>query len=501
MARGDSRRGDPVAPAALEAAGHAPAGGEDETVASAVGGARTLEPRRRGATAAAEGALASDPGTAPAAPAGPRALAPRPRALAGALEGGETPDRPAIAARGPLGAPRAAPGPRASDRAASATASDAPVTPVRAPRALAPARRPSGEVVARAPGERTPFATGPGAAPSPRDLLRRRDVTLAEADPAPAPAIYANRSGQARLEALRQAGGTEETEAAVLAGLRYLRERQRDSGAWGDDRRDDKYGDVRVGKSALALLAFLGSGYTHRKDGEFRECVSRGIAFLLAAQDERSGHVGRGSAYGHGIATYALAEAFALTGDEALRQPLWRATQRILSAQVSSRRTELDGGWSYYYADEDRRYDRWPRLSVGVWQIMALESARIGGVRVPDEALARARTTSCAPGTTVSAPSKLQPRSRLALRPVSDATRLLGRGGLRAPAPRPRPRRLPRDARRRVLPRARAALRLATSLAGRLRARGSGQRVLPLLRDAPRCACGAARPGSAGTTA
>jgi WD40-like Beta Propeller Repeat/PDZ domain len=227
---------------------------------------------------------------------------------------------------------------------------------------------------------------------APRDLLRRRAASLGqEMAQGEAPDIYARRRGQARLEALEAAGGTAETEAAVLSGLRYLKSTQRKGGPWGTGRRDDKYGDLRAGKTGLALLAFLGSGYTHQREGEFQETVRQGIDYLLRVQDRRNGHIGQGSAYGHGIATYALAEAYAMTRDEDLRQALWRATQRILSAQVKSRRNRLDGAWSYYYANEDRSFDRWPRMSVTVWQVMALESARIGGIRVPDDALKRAR--------------------------------------------------------------------------------------------------------------
>ena len=57
---------------------------------------------------------------------------------------------------------------------------------------------------------------------------------------------------------------------------------------------------------------------------------------------------------------------------------------RILDAQVHSDDRRTDGGWGYYFADGhvwDR--DRWPRASVTSWQLMALESARLGGLEVP----------------------------------------------------------------------------------------------------------------------
>jgi hypothetical protein len=214
-----------------------------------------------------------------------------------------------------------------------------------------------------------------------------------EAAPADAPvAAHGQRRGRARLEALRQGGGSEDTEAAVLAGLRYLRSIQGRDGAWGRNSNHEKYGDFRVGKTALALLAYFGHGHTHQESGEFKDTVTRGLGFLLSQQDRLSGHFGDSDAYGHGIAAYATAEAFAMTRDPDLARPLRRAVQRILEAQVTSRDQRLDGGWSYYYPDPERRFDRWPRMSVSVWQVMALKSARIGGIEIEPSVFRRARS-------------------------------------------------------------------------------------------------------------
>ncbi|MFT7618699.1 MAG: molybdopterin-binding protein, partial [Planctomycetota bacterium] len=184
----------------------------------------------------------------------------------------------------------------------------------------------------------------------------------------------------------------EETEAAVLAGLRYLSSIQHANGSWGSSRLDQKYGDRRPGKTGLVLLAFLGSGYNQVDGSEFTDVVTKGIKFLLSQQDSDVGHFGNCSAYGHGISTYALAEAFAMTKDALLRAPIMRGVRRIVRAQFDSRRPELDGGWGYYYRDTERRYDNWPRMSVTVWQIMALKSAKIGGLSVPSRVLDRAKS-------------------------------------------------------------------------------------------------------------
>ncbi len=206
------------------------------------------------------------------------------------------------------------------------------------------------------------------------------------------PAALASRRGTAKALALKMGGGTEETEAAVLAGLRYLVSRQRESGAWGSGRIDRKYGDRRLGKTGLALLAFLGSGYNQIDSSEFKEDILDGIRFILSQQDKGNGHFGDCSAYGHGIATYALAEAYAMTKDPSIRRPLLKGIRRIIRAQHDGgSRSPRAGGWGYYYRNPERRYDNWPRMSVTVWQIMALKSARIGGLQVPKKVLDRAK--------------------------------------------------------------------------------------------------------------
>ena len=64
---------------------------------------------------------------------------------------------------------------------------------------------------------------------------------------------------------------------------------------------------------------------------------------------------------------------------------------QILSHQKRSADTRIHGGWSYYYPD-DHIFDRWPRASITAWQVMALESARLGGVHVPSRAFEDARS-------------------------------------------------------------------------------------------------------------
>jgi hypothetical protein len=202
---------------------------------------------------------------------------------------------------------------------------------------------------------------------------------------------YRLRFGPQKDVALREGGGGEDTERAVAMGLRYLASLQRPNGSFGDrGDYDKKYRDARVGKSALCLLAFLGAGHVPQGQTEHADVSARAVDFLLSIQDPRSGHFGDSEAYSHGTATYALGELYAMTRDERLRPPLERAVARILDQQLVRGGAKIEGGWSYYYPD-GATFDRWPRASITAWQVMALESARLGGLEVSDLSFERAR--------------------------------------------------------------------------------------------------------------
>ncbi len=202
---------------------------------------------------------------------------------------------------------------------------------------------------------------------------------------------YENRSGEQKARALQLHGGDEHTEEAVARGLDYLARIQRRDGAWGRlEGFDSKYGQVAVGKTGLCLLAFLGAGHTQSSGTRHSGTVARAVDALLALQDEESAHFGRSDAYSHGIATYALAEDLAMTGDARVRAALERAVGHILAEQNTQSDPRLSGGWSYYFPD-GHVFDRWPRTAISAWQVMALESARLSGIRVPDAAFDAAR--------------------------------------------------------------------------------------------------------------
>ncbi|MEX1024042.1 MAG: hypothetical protein WD226_03100 [Planctomycetota bacterium] len=251
--------------------------------------------------------------------------------------------------------------------------------------------------------ERRPAALGPErrsfarAAPSiAANALELEPLAMRdEAAPAPIPVapLYGNRFGAARSRALETYGGSPETERSVQAGLAYLASVQQPDGGWGRRHRDAKYGDVRIGKTGLALLAFLGAGHVPGRDGAHRETVERAIAYLTREVGSE-GHIGDSNAYGHGIATYALAEAYALTSLTSLEAPLTKALGHLVANQTLVRDARNHGGWGYYgrRGGSAQRGDGWSRVSVTAWQVMALVSAASSGFELPGGTLEYART-------------------------------------------------------------------------------------------------------------
>ncbi len=200
-------------------------------------------------------------------------------------------------------------------------------------------------------------------------------------------------------EGLAGQGGNENSESAVSLGLAWLARMQKPNGSWQLQKKDANRnwddpgypdgGELKTdtGATALALLAFLGAGHTHR-DGPYAQKIAKAIDWLLGVQKksgvlkgdfydyEREGDPA--SFYAHGQATIALCEAYAMTRDERLLHPIRDGLAFIYSAQHP-----VTGGWKY------RRHSEGD-LSVFGWQIMALQSARMAGLEVPSEVLDKA---------------------------------------------------------------------------------------------------------------
>jgi len=188
-------------------------------------------------------------------------------------------------------------------------------------------------------------------------------------------------AGRARL--VRRGGGTTQSELAVEQSLNWLARHQHRDGYWSFDHRDgecqgqcDQPGNLLTGvkgATGLALLPFLGAGHTPRQ-GKHERVVRRGIDALVAMIEptpQGGSLFDGGEMYSHGIASMALCEAYAMTGDRSLRAPAQAALAFICNAQDPK-----GGGWRYH--------PRQPGdTSVMGWQIGALKSGYLAELEVP----------------------------------------------------------------------------------------------------------------------
>jgi len=180
-----------------------------------------------------------------------------------------------------------------------------------------------------------------------------------------------------RAAFVRKQGGGPETESAVALALEWLKKTQRKDGYW-----PQNHGHTTA-STGLAMMAFMGWGAKHTESGPYQEVLRKAIEWTM--EKERNGDLRhRGDMYDHGIAAIALAEAYNLTHDERLREPVQRMVNFTIKAQ-----NPLTGGWRYKTYHENPR-DKGD-LSVTGWQLMALKSARLGGIKVPEEVFTRAR--------------------------------------------------------------------------------------------------------------
>ena len=130
------------------------------------------------------------------------------------------------------------------------------------------------------------------------------------------------------------------------------------------------------GVTGLALLAFLGAGHSDLSENEYGNVVHQGLSYLRSIQDPEGCYPPRNTQqyiYSHAIATLAMVEAYALSGNG-----LWhRSVQSALDFVALSRNPYF--GWRYGIKPGDND------TSVTGWMVQALYAAR----RVNEAATAR----------------------------------------------------------------------------------------------------------------
>lgn len=244
--------------------------------------------------------------------------------------------------------------------------------------------------------ESSPAPPGASALEPPAPKTQPADASLLAIAQGDEPPAAIDRSSAARRRATTRFGGTPRTEDAVELGLAWLAAHQEPDGTWdrfGFHRQcpaNDRCSGVALnragpsltpGLTGLCLLAFLGAGYTDR-EGPYPRVVGRAVYALLRRQDASGGFSPEDAmaGYNNALATFALAEYYAMTREPLAREPLQRAVDRLVSSQ------QPQGGWDYSADPRSGRND----TSITSWAVQALQAAASCGLRVPEQTLIRA---------------------------------------------------------------------------------------------------------------
>ena len=184
-------------------------------------------------------------------------------------------------------------------------------------------------------------------------------------------------------------GGSPQTEDAVLQALKWLSRHQNPDGSWSTAGyvKNCKepclpapgHEDFDGGNTGLAILAFLGAGYSHLSkdtyDGIcFGDVVRKGLQWMMAHQDPE-GCIGSRNAqkymYNHTICALAMSEAYGLTGSNLFKDQAQKAVDFVIAAQNPGK------GWRYSFRCGDND------SSVTGWAVMVLKSAELSALSFP----------------------------------------------------------------------------------------------------------------------
>ena len=177
----------------------------------------------------------------------------------------------------------------------------------------------------------------------------------------------------------------DKVDKAIERGIGFLMKKQRGDGAILDRGHDTTM-------TALSLMAMAAVGNQPINPDDKGRMMRKALDFVLQEdrQDE-NGYFGKkdnGRMYGHGIITLMLSEMLGMgmddEGDRLILKRCESAIGLILRSQAVPKSTSHQGGWRY--SPDSRDAD----LSVTIWQLMALRSAKNAGLKVPSSAIEEA---------------------------------------------------------------------------------------------------------------
>ncbi|MEI8210865.1 MAG: prenyltransferase/squalene oxidase repeat-containing protein [Planctomycetota bacterium] len=174
----------------------------------------------------------------------------------------------------------------------------------------------------------------------------------------------------------------DDVDAAVSRAIQYLVTQQKPNGSITDRGSENAM-------TALAIMAMASVGHQPADSSAEGVAMARGLKYLLSeGRQDKAGYFGAADGsrmYGHGIVSLMLTEMLGMTLNEGMDEEVHTSAQKAIDLIVRSQRVKKGvnarGGWRYTpdAGDSD--------LSVSVWQLMALRSAKNDGLDVSSKTI------------------------------------------------------------------------------------------------------------------
>ena len=170
-------------------------------------------------------------------------------------------------------------------------------------------------------------------------------------------------------------------DVAVAKATKYLMSQQQPDGSISNRKN-------QTAMTALAVMAMAATGNQPIDPTPEGKAMRRAIEYVIdPKRQDDNGYFGKDGSrmYGHGIISLMLSEMLGMglndKQDKRTRESCQKAIDLILRSQKHPKEWKHQGGWRY--APDATDAD----LSVSVWQLMALRSAKNSGLKVPATAI------------------------------------------------------------------------------------------------------------------
>ncbi|MCD0459013.1 prenyltransferase/squalene oxidase repeat-containing protein [Roseiconus lacunae] len=223
------------------------------------------------------------------------------------------------------------------------------------------------------------------------NAINRRELLkfagLATASTLPATYLAGRETGEHGRESIDNLYVDDRLDEACDRAIEYLINNQRIGNHLAAGSITDRGHEIAL--TSLAIMAMASLGIEPSQPNRQGRAMRAALDFVLRDHHQtEAGYLGQhdGSRmYGHGITTLMLTELLGMGATEKQNQLIYerleRAIRLILASQAVKKMRRLQGGWRYTPGSSESD------LSVSIWQLMALRSAKNDGMDVPTEAI------------------------------------------------------------------------------------------------------------------